>query len=279
MACLTPFIIKNPNRKLNADLSHIPVPCGKCPSCLARRSRHWIFRLLQEEKIHKTSCFITLTYSPAALPRSSRGLATLQRADLQLFWKNLRYRSGSTTLKYYACGEYGEQFQRPHYHAIVFDAGTEEDIIASWPHGLVHFGKVSGASIAYTCEYMNKQRKIPLFAGDDRIPEFSVMSKKMGMNYLDTNSKLHKQELRSFVVDNNGYKVPMPRYYRDKLFTDDEKRIINSHHQLIFEEAEQKMIDEAGSLEEYHRLRHERLKAYLETHYRKLKNKRTKDGH
>lgn len=277
MACLTPFTIKNPNRKLNADLSHIPVPCGKCPDCLARRSRSWIFRLLQEEKMHKRSLFITLTYSPDFVPRSERGLLTLNKKHLQDFWKRLRKLTGCKTIKYYACGEYGENYQRPHYHAIVFDV-DEESVKACWPFGIVHFGQVNGKTIAYTCEYMNKVRKIPMFNGDDRLPEFSHMSKGMGINYLQNNAERHKSELASYVVDNQGYKVVMPRYYRDKIFDDNDKAKLNWQSQVLFADREAKLIEEAGSIEEYHRLRHERLKAYLENYKQKQKQKRLKDG-
>jgi hypothetical protein len=42
------------------------------------------------------------------------------KRDLQLFFKRLRKAYPDVKLRYFACGKYGEQFARPHYHVILF---------------------------------------------------------------------------------------------------------------------------------------------------------------
>ena len=65
--------------------------------------------------MHPHNAYITLTYNDDHLPANG----SLQPRDLQLFWKRLR-KARTPGIRYYACGEYGDQTARPHYHAIIF---------------------------------------------------------------------------------------------------------------------------------------------------------------
>lgn len=216
MVCLNPFYLKE---------SNIPVPCGKCPPCKARRASQWSFRLIQQEKISLSAHFITLTYDTDHVPFTKKGFMSLDKRDVQLFFKRLRKAHGSASnIKYYAVGEYGGQTFRPHYHAIVFNA----DIALfqpAWQQGQIHYGSVTGASIGYTLKYMCKAQRIPVHKNDDRIPEFSLMSKGLGVNYLTpqiVNFHTESVEENSYVV-NDGKKLSMPRYYKEKIYTPEQR--------------------------------------------------------
>ena len=39
------------------------LPCGRCPSCLSKRSKEWAVRCAIESMDHLQNCFVTLTYS------------------------------------------------------------------------------------------------------------------------------------------------------------------------------------------------------------------------
>lgn len=171
MQCKTPFMVQHEGRNL-------PVPCGKCPFCRARRISGWSFRLLQEERHSLSSLFITLTYDTKHVPITERGFMSLAKRDVQLFFKRLR-KANVGKLKYYVAGEYGGKTNRPHYHIILFGAEVST-IQEAWGLGSVHYGTVSGASVGYTLKYMSKKGKIPLHSNDDRVPEFSLMSKSWG---------------------------------------------------------------------------------------------------
>jgi len=234
--CITPFTVKD---KLTGD--SIPVPCGKCPECFARRISGWSFRLMQQDKVSLTANFITLTYATEHLPISKNGFPTLtkgQQGDLTLFFKRLRKahdmlykklrvpKQSQRPIKYYACGEYGTQRARPHYHVLLFDSFTEL-IQNAWNKGQVHYGFVSEASVGYTLKYMCKQGKIPLHARDDRQKEFSVMSKGLGVNYLSQKMRawhINSLEERQYCPLPDGKKIAMPRYYREKLYTEQQKK-------------------------------------------------------
>lgn len=216
--------------------TYIPLPCGKCPPCLARRASGWSLRLMAEDRVSDSSHFITLTYDSATLPLTRNGYMSLSKRHFQLFVKRLRKSMGKyysihpaevqerRPLRYYACGEYGGKGSRPHYHIIFFNVLLPL-IQEAWGHGHVHYGTVTALSVGYTLKYMCKQKRIPLHSNDDRLPEFSLMSKKLGINYL-TPAMLswHKADLdnRVYATILDGKKVALPRYYKNKIYSPEE---------------------------------------------------------
>jgi hypothetical protein len=189
---------------------------------------------------------------------------TLELKDLQKFFKRLRKLSDKK-LKYYAVGEYGSTKKRPHYHIILFNA-NKEHIKLAWalnnkPIGNYHIGNVSAASIGYTLKYMSKESKIPIHQNDDRKKEFSVMSKGLGSNYLtELMIKWHKNDLekRMYVPIEDGKKIAMPRYYKDKMYSVEEKDKINQYMGKISEEIDLKISLEFSSFTEQEKVISER---------------------
>ena len=128
------------------------LPCGRCISCRVNRTQEWGIRLRHELGYYPGSLFLTLTYNQDNLPDS------LVPKDLQLWLKRFRKELDGRKIKYYAVGEYGERYNRPHYHAIVFncDKGDAEIIRDTWRQGFVHIGTVTDDSINYVCGYIQK---------------------------------------------------------------------------------------------------------------------------
>lgn len=230
-------------------MENIHVPCGKCYNCQLRRVQHWVFRLQQEEKRSISSMFLTLTYDTKHVNISPKGRMTLNKEDFQLFMKRLRklhplpkpphdytdeqkkeFRKQLPSLKYYMCGEYGSKRHRPHYHVILFNAQPEH-IYKAWTKGTIDIGQVTNDSIAYTCKYINKENKlIPQYKGDDRMKEFSLMSKNLGDNYLTPEViEYFKKDITNQQIYYNGVRQSMPRYYRKKLYTKAETKFYVKH--------------------------------------------------
>lgn len=262
------------------------VPCGKCVECKARRVSQWSIRLINESKYCESAHFITFTYENRSNEKTSdtarftqSGLRTLVLRDVQLFWKRVRHRAkkrrrdGSSSIRYYCAGEYGTNTQRPHYHAIVFNA-TAEELERSWPHGFMHFGTVTGASIGYCLKYISKGTRIPMYKGDDRLPEFSVMSQGIGAGYLtDAMIKYHKADPvnRACIQIEDGKLTSMPRYYKERIFNVSEFRIISEHY-------ENKMIDDFlkdhGDMSHEDWVKHrEKKRQQVAASYRMMKDK------
>lgn len=245
MECYSPFALKNTG---GTGIKYL-VPCGKCPTCVKRRVSQWSFRLMQQDKESISSHFITLTYDNGHIPRSKKNFKTLKKADLQDYFKRLRRYSelaGNTAkIKYYAVGEYGSRHRRPHYHAIVFNAGISE-LVKAWSLdgktiGQIHFGQVSGASVGYTLKYIHKKAlNIGKPDWDDRKPEFSLMSKGLGKNYVTPKmiNWHHSDKLnRMYVNLTDGKKVGMPTYYKNLIYEKNERKLIGEYTRT------QKMLD------------------------------------
>jgi hypothetical protein len=266
--CITPFYKKEPTRG-----EYMPLPCGKCPPCKKRRTSGWSYRLVKEGERSNSALFLTLTYDTEYVPITKNGYMTLDLKDLQKFFKRLRKLSNEK-IKYYAVGEYGSTKARPHYHVIIFNA-NKEHIERAWALnnkciGTHHIGDVSSASIGYTLKYMCKESKIPIHINDDRKKEFSVMSKGLGKNYLTKQMiNWHKNDLlnRMYIPIEDGKKIAMPRYFKDKIYTEMEKDKINEHMVKIGETEDEKMLQFYGSLYEQERIKMEQgLKAFKKMH-------------
>lgn len=197
------------------DSTPLHVPCGTCLGCRTTRAQHWALRCHLETLDHKHTCVTTLTYDGTSVP------PTLQKGDFQRWMKRLRKAHGSK-LRYFACGEYGERFGRPHFHALLFGLHSETpDIQATWPHGLTHTDNVSIAAINYVCNYTTKKLGWPKANREERLdletgelytwqPPFQLMSRRPG---LGSSGKKHYNSWRLYAV-NNGAKLSVPRYLK-----------------------------------------------------------------
>jgi hypothetical protein len=218
-----------------------PVPCGSCPACLIRRTNEWTFRIGQDIKLCNNVMWIRLSYANEFLPVSQNGLPTLSKRDCQLFFKRLRqyelrdYKRNVKlrgdypfkSVRYFLCGEYGSKNHRPHYHVVLMNV-TAANVEAAWQDGFGNsLGEVwfdsrpfSDTAAGYTIGYMYKKKTKIWRKGDDRHPEFHLVSKKMGANYLtDEIVDYHRADYRRlFVTLPGGRKTSMPRYYADKIY-------------------------------------------------------------
>lgn len=246
--CMVPFKLKDQDAL---------VPCGKCHNCKRRLASSWSLRVVEESKSAHTAVFLTLTYNNEHLPISKLGFRTLVKKDLQDFFKRLRKAHGADhkTLRYFAVGEYGSTTKRPHYHIILFNANYLL-VQSAWSLngkelGFVHYGfdvheEAAGYTVKYiskTC-YIGKNQQV-----DDRQPNFRLMSKGIGKNYITEDIKAwHKSDPteRVYVPLKGGKKAPMPRYYKEKIFDELEKEKIASHFQNNASISLQKEIQEHG---------------------------------
>lgn len=153
-----------------------------------------------ESLCHQQNCFVTLTYSQEKLPDSG----SLVPRHVTNWLKRYR-KSASTSVRYFLCGEYGDETFRPHYHAALFGvegcmrgrtlrvAGSSRprwDICCpncilignTWGFGDVDVGTFALESAQYVAGYVVKKMT---FATDPRLqgrhPEFARMSRRPGI--------------------------------------------------------------------------------------------------
>lgn len=119
-------------RRMNEDyeIGYIPgfgrivyLPCGKCIAC--RRERRQELTVLQclEASLYRYNWFVTLTYDDMyMIEHDGIPAYSLNRDHLSKFNEVMRkYLSyHGKQYRYFACGEYGEHTERPHYHLTMF---------------------------------------------------------------------------------------------------------------------------------------------------------------
>lgn len=249
--------------------------CGQCLQCRCQYAQQWAARIMMEAQYHDHSYMITLTYDDEHVPRTwpyteswehtvrycdprsghvrltkskqYRGdeVMTLNPKDLQDFVKRLRRDQEyhhSNTIRYYAVGEYGSQYHRPHYHIIVFGLMLDDiveigrnahgtilhdspTIRKIWGKGITEVSPMNWQDAAYCARYTTKKlgkAETDFYIENCLVPEFTRMSLKpaIGAQYYED----HKDEIYEFdrihiSTVNGGRTVKPPRYY-DKLYDD-----------------------------------------------------------
>lgn len=252
----------------------LTVACGKCPPCVRKRVSNWSFRLMKQGEVSSSALFVTLTYDTEHVPLTPNGYMTLVKTDLQKFFKRLRkFYKFTRNIKYYACGEYGTENWRPHWHIILFNA-SYEGVETAWTLdgvqiGYVHYGEVTEASIGYTLKYITKEKRVGLHARDDRQEECSFMSKGIGANYVtDAIKAWHNADLlnRLYAPMMDGKKASLARYYKNKIYSPSDLDIISAHLHKIHLDAEK----------EIPQLSREELYEQIQKGYRYAKENRSK---
>lgn len=227
----------------------VSVPCGQCIGCRLERSRQWAIRCVHEASLHETNSFITLTYSPEHIPKDN----SLVLKHYQDFMKRLRFTFDhednndlgivQKNIRFFHCGEYGEESARPHYHACLFNCDFPDKVLAPWrrrpganplyvsptlarlwPNGIHSVGNLTFQSAAYVARYITKK----ISGGDallhyntidsrgeilaERKPEYVTMSRRPGIG--NGWFKKYKGDVypHDFVILNEK-KLKPPKYY------------------------------------------------------------------
>jgi len=221
--------------KDNRNHKGFKIPCRQCTGCRSEYSRQWAMRILHESSLHPNNIFITLTYDNEHLPE----YGTLVKKHFQDFMKRLRKKYSKKKIRYYQCGEYGENFGRPHYHAIIFnhtfpdmekvpgkhkDLYTSETLKKIWGKGYVSIGTVNFETAAYVANYVqkkingkNKQVHYELVDYDtgeivERQQEYATMSRRPGIAG-DWLAKYQDDVYPSDFITINGKKMKPPKAY------------------------------------------------------------------
>ena len=198
--------------------------------CTKKRRLEWTLRLVMEAKQYPRTdiAWVTLTYNDEHLPRyvdvsrpRSNFLSkpTLWPDHCKMFMKRLR-RHLDYKIRFYAVGEYGSLYQRPHLHMIIFGLKPEdwywiEDIWSkNLEHGFVCVKDFWTETCGYSAGYIQKK----LFGGDNydgRIAPFMrcSLNPAIGEQYfLDNIETICKQGFIKF----DKVKCSIPRTFLRK---------------------------------------------------------------
>ncbi len=230
------------------------VPCGKCIECRRRRASDWRFRLLQEYKYNKNKFwFVTFTFNDESLFKL-RGLCLDWHSvfddnlvvikAVRMFLERYRKRF-KVSLPHLFVSELGGESDRIHLHGVVFGLKPEvrytgknrkskkngqlykifeSPVLAElWKYGFITIEPCSDVTIGYILKYIMKY--------DPKHPEWEsrlLVSPGLGKCYVnDRTIAIHHStgfdRYEWYCVTSSGHKIGMPRYYRLKIFTDEER--------------------------------------------------------
>lgn len=264
MTCFSPMYLykaigggmtKSPARAINPLASPIMIPCGKCVGCRLKKSSEWAMRCQLEASCYEQNCFLTLTFAPDRIPdefKTADGKLTLSKEWAKAFF-NKRFREAirykfNKEIRYFLCGEYGEKFERPHFHVIIFGFDfedkkyfkgrgynriyTSEALQSLWPFGHSSVGNVSFESCAYVARYVMKKITGDMAEShyDGREPEFTLMSLRPGIGapwFKKYMSDVFPNDYLMIRRKNGIFKVKPPRLF-DMWFEKDHQELMNA---------------------------------------------------
>ena len=264
--CTDGSIVFTDNLKRNDVSRRLSLPCGRCVGCRLERSRQWAVRCMHEASLYDFNSFVTLTYDNDHLPEYN----SLDYRHFQLFMKRLRKAFAPTVIRFYMCGEYGEDFSRPHYHVCLFNCyfpdrkriasgGSGSPLYRSqilsdlWPYGFSSIGDVTFESAAYVARYVMKKvtgdaakehyTTVDPETGEisTRVPEFAKMSLKpgIGAGWFD---KFHADVYPRDMVVSRETPAKPPRFY-DKLLDRNFPDLVDGVKFARYTSAQQRLDD------------------------------------
>lgn len=242
------------------------IPCGKCIGCRLEYSRQWANRGYLEAKSWENNYFVTITYDDENIeipefmededgityvngecPEEWTG--TLVPKEFTQFIKNVRQimkrEYNEDGIRFMACGEYGSETERPHYHIIFFNLNLPTEtfynpriinnevyyqntvIERAWNKGISNISTASWNTIAYTARYITKKVNGKMAKGyyesKGKVKEFFRVSRMPGIG--EGYYKTHKWEIYErdeIIIKNKAGTVSSkpPKFY-DKLFEKD----------------------------------------------------------
>lgn len=230
-----------PSGQYKVDGELVPRPCGRCIGCRLEYSRQWAVRCAHEAHMHEKNCFLTLTYNNQNLPSDE----SINKQEFKKFIKDLRRFVYPEKLRYYGCGEYGDRFDRPHYHLCIFGFEFEDkEVIEGWRNrkknrfstksimpiyqspglssvwkkGFCSIGEVTMESAGYVARYVTK--KVTGNLADDHYQEkeaeFALMSRMPGIGKPWIEKYFNDVYPKDYFTL-NGVKMRPPRYYDEYL--------------------------------------------------------------
>lgn len=240
----------------NTPFEIIKLPCSQCIGCRIKRSKEWALRCVHEASLWHENAFITLTFNNDHL--NERG--SLVKSDFVKFMKRFRKRCKGMDatsdgkkvifpIRYFHCGEYGDDMDRPHHHACIFNYNfpdkkhwmtrkghqvyRSEELENLWIDdkgqslGFSEVGEVNFESAAYIARYITKKINGPHAAShyyrhdDDGVayylePEYITMSRRPGLasGWFE---KYQKDVYPKDFVTHKGVKHRPPKYY-DRIY-------------------------------------------------------------
>lgn len=234
---IPPLPLVEVNGKMMKDLRvlEVPVKCGKCIECRKQEARKWQIRLYEEVRTRHDGIFVTLTFSNESIKELGKEtsltgynrdneIATIGMRRFLERWRK-KYKK---SIRHWTITELGHNgTENVHIHGIMWTDKNPKEIERIWEYGYVwlstdHNGYVNDETVSYITKYVHKQDKIHT----EYKPKV-LTSPGIGKGYTDRiDSQKHKYkegETNELYRNRQGYKMALPTYYKNNIFTEEEK--------------------------------------------------------
>lgn len=246
----------------NQGTEYIPIPCHNCMECRTQNANNWQVRLIEHHKTRNNGKFLTLTFSDEKyneladkiheeriknhIELSERENTIFNPEDIKPLsgydldneiWKLAvklmrdRYRKKyGKSLEYWFVSELGQtNTERIHGHGIAYTDISKKEFEDIWGYGFVNKREntwkdnyCNERTIGYIVKYIYKtDRKHPAYK--PRV----LASNGIGAGYIKSQTaqinRFKGQETKDYYITRQGYKKGLPKYYREKLYTDQQK--------------------------------------------------------
>lgn len=175
-------------------------------------------RLMMECQKWPHNLFVTLSFDDKSLNRFKDS----PNKSLKLFFDRLRKRY-KKSYRHWFVAEFGTENGRLHYHGLIFDTPKNGfpfgEFSRLWSYGHVWLGWCTPETVSYIVKYTTK------YANGSKRPPRVFCSKGIGDNYLTRSQIMKHKDLlpKTSFMSVNGRKYPLPRYWFNKIFDDDDK--------------------------------------------------------
>lgn len=251
--CLYPRTIKNkryePNKKNGGQMPtvydtralRVQIPCENCMECRKKKAREWQARLQEDIKTNQGAKFVTLTFSNEQLAKLHKDIDQRLKgfeldnaiATLAMRRFNERYRKKyKKALRHWTVTELGHNgTENIHLHGIIWPQCSMEEIEQIWQYGWVWKYKqvgqkkenyVNARTVNYIVKYVSKRDELY-----QNYKSKILASPGIGANYTKSptaqRNKFNGTATREFYLTESGHKLALPKYWRNKIYTDDER--------------------------------------------------------
>jgi len=255
--CLYPKLIKNrkyiSNKKnggiippvTDARVLMVPVGCQRCMECKKQKSRNWQVRLQEEIRHNKNGKFVTLTFSNESIEKLAHEIIGTTKIGMECltgynldneiatlatrrFLERWRKKYKKSVRHWLVTELGGNGTENIHMHGIIWTNESSETINKIWKYGFTWVGDkrnegyVNEKTVNYIVKYISKT--------DVLHKEYNskvLTSAGIGKNYTTRHdaikNKYNEKETKETYTTKQGIKLPLPIYYRNQIYTEEEK--------------------------------------------------------
>lgn len=235
--------------------TYIPVGCQKCMECMKKKKREWQVRLGEEIKHRNDGKFVTLTFSNESIAKICRKneminkLEGYERENAIAIYAVRKYterwrKKHKKAMRHWLITELGGNgTENIHLHGIIW-SDEIQDIVEKWKYGTVAIGK--------TKYYYDKEKDEVIYEHKKNTNTVNLRTINYIIKYVAKTDEIHKEYKPRILCSNGigakfikrkdkrlntytkgktdemyrteqGHKVPLPIYYRNKIYTEEQR--------------------------------------------------------